>query len=217
MKKAKNKELNYRNITVSGLPGTGSTTLAEALAKVLGWKYFSGGDFMRHYAIKKGLFDPQNKGHHDATVYSDDFDRQVDFGMRQTLRKESGNILESWLSGFMGQGIAGNLKILVSCSDDAVRIDRIVNRDDLTVKLAKKHVFEREVKNIKKFRRLYHQEWEEWVAGESVIKAEKPIWFWYPEMYDLTIDTYQYSKAQTLRLALDKLGYSKKVDYEKIF
>jgi hypothetical protein len=53
-----------------------------------GWKGFSGGEFMRAYAAEKGLFDSSNKLHHDATVYNDDFDRQVDMGMREKLQTE---------------------------------------------------------------------------------------------------------------------------------
>ena len=97
----KTKQLKYKNVTISGLPGAGSSTLGKALARVLGWEYFSGGDFMRVYAVEQGLFDGKNKAHHDAMVYSDDFDRRVDFGMRETVQKKSGKILDSWLSGFM--------------------------------------------------------------------------------------------------------------------
>jgi len=50
----------YQNITISGLPGNGSTTLLNTLREALkeeGWKGFSGGEFMRNYALEKGLFD----------------------------------------------------------------------------------------------------------------------------------------------------------------
>jgi cytidylate kinase len=47
----------YTNITISGLPGCGSTTLLKGLKEALqfdGWKGFSGGEFMREYAKEKG-------------------------------------------------------------------------------------------------------------------------------------------------------------------
>ena len=43
---------------------------------------------MRHYAITQGLFDKNNQMHHKATVYGDEFDRKVDYGMRESLQKE---------------------------------------------------------------------------------------------------------------------------------
>jgi len=102
----------YKNVTISGLPGCGSTTLLTLLKKKLhldGWKGFNGGDFMRAYAAEKGLFDPTQNTHHRADVYDDDFDRQVDMGMREKLETEKKWILESWLSGFMAQGVKGVL------------------------------------------------------------------------------------------------------------
>lgn len=210
------KGLRYKNITISGLPAAGSSTLGKALAKVLGWQYFSGGDFMRVYAIEKGYFDKDNHFHHDATVYGDDFDKKVDFGMRETLEKKSGKILDAWLSGFMAQGVDKVLKILVFCSQDAVRVDRLVNRDRVTVEKAKDHIFTRQSKNVTKWQRVYNKEWQKWVVKKGVIPKEKEIWFWYPQLYDLAIDTYKYSKEETLKLALDKLGYKEKINLKKV-
>lgn len=214
----KSKKPLYENITISGLPGAGSSTLGKALANVLDWKYFSGGDFMRVYAIEKGFFKDQTKAHHDATIYGEDFDRQVDFGMRDTLKNQHHNILDSWLSGFFAQGIKNTLKILTICSEDAVRVDRIVNRDNLTVEQAKSHIFEREAKNNKKWSEIYKNEWQSWVVKRNIINNSKPIWFWYQELYDLTIDTYKHSREQTLKIALKTLGHDlKTVDYQQAF
>jgi cytidylate kinase len=118
----------YKNITISGLPGCGSTTLLSLLKEELAkdqWAGFSGGEFMRAYAVEKGLFNPAQSTHHSATVYDDDFDRQVDYGIREKVGAGEKWIIESWLSGFMAQNIPGTLKVLMTCSDDAVRIDRL--------------------------------------------------------------------------------------------
>jgi cytidylate kinase len=195
----------YKNITISGLPGAGSTVLAKKLADISGWKYFCGGDFMRAYAIEKGLFNKGGNLHHDATVYNDDFDRQVDFGMRKKLISDNGNVLDSWLSGFMGQGVEGTLKVLVWCSDDGIRVDRIVNRDKVNVEEAKKHIFEREEKNYLKWSRMYESEWNEWVVQPGVVGSTEKIDFWHQNLYDLVIDTYSHSKTETLELVLEQL------------
>lgn len=191
--------MNYKNITIAGLPGAGSSTLGINLAKALNWEYFSGGDFMRAYAIKKGLFDKNNKMHHPATVYSDDYDREVDYSMRRRLIKDSHLIIDSWLSGFLAQKVSGVLKILMVCSDDSVRVDRIVNRDGISVTAAKNHIFEREQKNLNKWRRMYHKEWLDWVG-------ERQINFYDPDLYDLVIDTYSHDRQASLNLVLNKIG-----------
>ncbi len=172
---------------------------------------------MRAYAIKKGLFSKKNKFHHLATVYSDDFDRKVDYGMRRWLEKREAKIFDSWLSGFVAQQVPHTLKILVYCSNDTIRVDRIVNRDGLTVNQAKKHIFERERKNTAKWRRMYKKEWQQWVIDPKTISPKKPIWFWYPKMYDLKINTFRNSKEKTLQKALKKLNFKGKVNYDKIF
>lgn len=199
----------HRNITISGLPGNGSTTLLNALKETLkfeGWTGFSGGEFMRAYAAEQGLLDPETgQLHHDASIYSDDFDRQVDYGMRQRLEKGQGWILESWLSGFLAQQVPGALKVLLICSEDAVRIDRIVNRDDVPIEIAKQHINERKEKNLAKWRRMYAQEWQDWVVAPGTLPAEAEIDFWHPALYDIVIDTYSVNKEQVLEKVLAAL------------
>jgi cytidylate kinase len=198
----------YRNITISGLPGNGSTTLLNSLRENLkfdGWKGFSGGEFMRSYATEKGLFDPQKMLHHDATVYDEAFDRQVDLGIREKLYSEDYWIIESWLSGFMAQGVPGTLKVLVICSDDAVRIDRIVNRDMISPMEAKKHIHERKHNNQEKWRRMYANEWKKFVIDAGRAVPSDPIDFWRPDLYDKVIDTYSTNQADALQIVLDAI------------
>lgn len=199
----------YKNITISGLPGCGSTTLLKALKEELqfsGWTGFSGGEFMRAYAQEQGLLeDSSGKLHHSATAYSDDFDRQVDYGMRERLETGEGWILESWLSGFLAQGVEGTLKVLLICSDDAVRIDRIVNRDEVTVEEAKTHIQKRTDSNVSKWRRMYAKEWNDWVVAAGKAKAGEEIDFWNPNLYDVVIDTYSTPKRETLDAVLTAL------------
>lgn len=198
----------YRNITVSGLPGCGSTTLLKMLKEELGpdgWVGFSGGEFMRDYAISQGLFKEDAGLHHDATAYPPDFDRQVDMGMRHRLENGSKQILESWLSSFMAQGVQGTLKVLMTCSDEAVRVDRIVNRDNVTPKQAIENMHTRYQKNTAKWREMYAKEWDMWVVESGVLTSEDPIDFWNPKLYDLIIDTYKLSREQSLQTVLDAI------------
>ena len=198
----------YKNVTISGLPGSGSTTLLKSLKKDLPkWEAFSGGEFMRAYALEKKMFKPNSGIHHDSSHYEDDFDRKVDLGMREILEERNSYILEAWLSGFFAQQIEGTLKILLQC-DDVLRIDRIVNRDEISVEEAKEHLFEREDNNRSKWSRMYKDQWESWVVTPGTMKKDEPIDFWHPNLYDLVIDTYSHSKEQTLKMVLDALSGS---------
>ncbi|MBI1869550.1 cytidylate kinase family protein, partial [Candidatus Gottesmanbacteria bacterium] len=99
-------------------------------------------------------------------------------------------IYEAWLAGFVAQDIAGILKLLLICSNDAVRIDRVMNRDEVTADEAKRFIRTREDENIVKWHKIY---------GKHD--------FWNPKYYDLVIDTYSKGAMETLGVVLDKLGY----------
>lgn len=205
----------YRNITISGLPGCGSTTLLNLLKnneilEFSGWTGFSGGEFMRAYAIEKGLFKESGDLHHSATDYEDDFDRQVDMGIREKVSTDQGWIIESWLSGFMAQGVEGTLKVLMKCSDDAVRIDRIVNRDGVTPQDAKENIRKRLDQNLSKWRRMYSAEWNKWLVETGRVKDSDPIDFWREDLYDIVIDTYSTNQQETLQIVLDAINKTSK-------
>lgn len=201
------QQLIHKNITISGLPGTGTTTLLRLLHNKLGWNGYSGGEFMRAYALEKGIFKPEQGFHHSSMDYEDDFDRKIDYGVREKLEKETGGIYEAWLTGFLAQGVDDVLKILLVCSDDAIRVDRVVNRDKVTVSQAKDHILTREEQNRRKWTKMYRDEWMKWVVKPGTVGEDEPIDFWDPRIYDLIIDTYSNSREESLRKVLDKIGY----------
>ena len=209
-----NTELAYRNITISGLPGSGSTTLLNALRehhllKFDRWSGFSGGEYMRDYAQQKGLLDVNGKLHHTANAYSEDFDREVDMSMRTRLQTEDRWILESWLSGFFAQGVSGILKILMLCSNTAVRVDRIVNRDQVTAEEALDNMNMRYRTNYAKWRKMYKNEWQEWVVQSGKMSERDPIDFWHPDLYDIVIDTYSTNQVEAVEQVIDAISRKK--------
>jgi len=187
--------LNYASIAISGRPGAGRSTLLKNLRPALipfGWEFFSGGEWSRKFSIEKGKHDPNDPKHHLATDYGDDIDFQIDQALRDKIAKPDTHMaVESWIAGWNARGYKHVLKVLLMC-DDALRIDRIVNRDDVTVEVAKEHIRMREDANIGKWKRLY---------GVDD--------FWDPKYYDLVINTYSHGPGQTLELVLQALGYYK--------
>ncbi len=201
----------YRNITISGLPGSGSTTLLNALRehstlKFDRWSGFSGGEYMRDYAHQKGLLDVNGSLHHSASAYPEDFDREVDMSMRTRLQQEDHWILESWLSGFFAQGVEGVLKVLMMCSNTAVRVDRIVNRDLVTADEALDNMNLRYRTNSAKWRKMYKSEWQEWVVAKGLVTERDPIDFWHPDLYDMVIDTYSTNQLEAVELVINAIN-----------
>ena len=191
----KGKTLKFSSIAISGRPGAGRATLIKNLRPIiepLGWDCFSGGEWARQYAIERGKHHPDNPVHHKAADYSDDIDHKIDGAMREKISDSNVHmVIESWIAGWNARGFKHVLKVLLMC-DDALRIDRIVNRDNLSVEDAKKHLEERERENMTKWRRMYG-------TGD----------FWDPKHYDLVINTYSRGPSETLDLVLQALGYFK--------
>jgi len=187
------KQLKYSSIAISGAPGAGRSTLLNNLKPLLGslgWNTFSGGDWSRQFAIKEGKQRPDALIHHKATDYGDDIDHQIDAAMREKLSNPNTHVaVESWIAGWNMRGLKHVLKVLLMC-DDALRIDRIVNRDNISVEGAKQHLREREQANLTKWQRMY---------GVTD--------FWDPKHYDLVINTYSHGPTETLNLVLQALGF----------
>lgn len=185
--------LKYSSIAISGRPGAGRSTLLKNLKEIvepLGWEIFSGGDWARKFAIENGKHSVTDSKHHLATDYGEDIDHQIDIAMREKLSNPNTHVaVESWIAGWNMRGLPHVLKVLLMC-DDSLRIDRVVNRDNLTVEEAKTHLRQREDANIGKWKRMY---------GVTD--------YWDPKYYDLVINTYSHGPKETLNLVLQALGY----------
>jgi cytidylate kinase len=180
------------NITVSGRIGSGATTLATKLAEHLHWKLLDGGKLFRKINQELGMSITQSNNRPDH------FDLAYEEKVKKMLHEEKHNIIQSHLAGFDAQGIEGIFKILILCEDHEgndkpeIRIDRLVNRDNVSVDAAKKEVKERELQHLTKFRRLY--------------VADDPNWvYWNKKYYDLVINTYMHNQEETFQVALDAI------------
>lgn len=185
---------NIKNITVSGRIGSGTTTLALGLSKKLEWKLLEGGVLFEKIHQRLG------EDELNVNARPDHFDLEYEEKIKKMLQGEKHNIIQSHLAGFDGQGIEGVFKILVVCEDESgqdkpeIRIDRLVNRRGISIEEAKEEATEREERNLEKWRRLYAKEDSSWV-------------YWAKKYYDLVINTYSHNQKETLKLALEGLGY----------
>ena len=115
------------------------------------------------------------------------------------LKDVSHQIIQSRLAGFDEEGIGGIFKVFVVCEDldgvdkTEIRIDRLVNRDGKSVEEAKKEVIEREQEHLKKFKRLYVDNDQEWV-------------YWKKEYYDLVINSFSHNEDESLEIVLNAIG-----------
>lgn len=177
----------FRNLTVSGKIATGTTTLAKSLHQILGWEYINTGAIQRAWDREHGI----NEHSQGAIQRPDGHEREMEALAKKILTEKEHVIYEAWLSGFVARELKGVLRVLLVCSDDAVRIDRVANRDNVTIDEAKEFIKTREEENVSKWTKIY---------GDYD--------FWHPKYFDLVIDTYSSGKMETLGKVLDKLGYT---------
>lgn len=195
-----NSPVNFpgiRIITVSGRIASGSTTLAHHLAKTLRWRHIEGGEiFWESVRTKLGLAEK------DTNLRPDNEDEDFDASLKKVLQKGKNIILETKLAGFNARDIKGIFKILVLCTDrdgndqTQIRIDRLVNREKMSIDHAKEEVLVREKNDIEKWRRLY--------------APDKPHWtYWDKKYYDIVINTYEHDPEGTLEAALKAIRDNK--------
>ena len=183
------KDLDHiRNITISGRISSGATTLAMNLAEALHWEVLDGGKLFREFTKDNGF----------AKDRSDQFDLDFEEKVKNKLRNESHNIIQSHLAGFDAQGMEGISKIFVVVEEDGidktdVRIDRLVNRDHMHVEDPKNEVRERDIQNLDKWRRLYAN--------------NDPNWFyWDKKYYDMIVNTFELNQEDALATVLNAIG-----------
>ncbi len=188
---------NIRNITISGRIGSGSTTLATKLADRLGWDILDGGKILRkiNQEIGADVF--------EASKRPDHFDIAYEERIKKMLQEETHHVIQSHLAGFDAQGIPGVFKILVVCEDSKgedkvdIRIDRLINRDNVSIEDAKHEILERDKQDLAKWRKLYANNDQKWV-------------YWNKDYYDLVVNTYMHNQQESLQITLAAIGYKEK-------
>ena len=137
-------------ITIGGLAGTGTTTLAEVLSERLDIPFISVGSIFREMAAERGMsvleFSEFAEG-------NDDIDKEID--KRQALKAKSAEnlIIEGRLSAFFVEN--ADLRICLMTPFD-VRSKRIAQREDKSVELAKEEIITREKSEALRYMEIHN-------------------------------------------------------------
>lgn len=179
----------YRIITISGKIAVGTTTLSKNLAYVLGWNHINFGALQREFDRKNNI----NENKQGALARSDEHEQSIEDMGKKILKTEKNIIYEAWLSGFLARDYKDVFRVLLICPHNDIRIDRLANRENISIREAKKWIIKREEENEEKWKKLYGN-----------------FDFWDPKYFSLVIDTYKKGPMETLGKVLDKLGFRHK-------
>jgi len=172
-------------LTISGLHGTGKSTIGKLLAENFGLNYYSTGQAFRDHA------EEMNMTLKEFTKYVEEnphFDKKLDEKIIE-IAKEGNVVLDSQLSGYILLDIA-DFKIFLMCPIE-VRVKRMAERDNSGYEEKLKETVIRENSELERFKILYNIDLSDY----------KQI----NEIYDLIIDTENLSIEEILKLILSKL------------
>ena len=170
-------------ITISGAPGSGTTTIAEILEKKLKLNYIYAGDLFRKMAKEKNLslnlFGKYCEEHKEV-------DEKLDRYQKKVL--QVGNvILEGRIAGWIAfRNKIAAFKVLLN-ADEKTRIERIIRRENGDFKEKKKEMLSREKSEAKRYRMYYNIN----IKDETI--------------YDLVIDTSNKKPQEIVELIIRKM------------
>ncbi|MFX1237720.1 MAG: (d)CMP kinase [Promethearchaeota archaeon] len=136
-------------ITISGLHGTGKSTIGKKIAESLGLRYYSTGQAFRELAKENGMT------LEEFTAYVEknpEYDKKLDEKILH-LAEKGDIVLDSQLSGFILASKA-DYKILLTCPLE-IRVKRMAERDNKSYYLKLKETTIRENSEKERFKTLY--------------------------------------------------------------
>ena len=138
-------------ITISGLPGSGKTTVARLVARTLGLEHVYAGDVFRKQAEAAGLSleEYARRAERDHTI-----DRRLDDAM-SARAKRGGAVLEGRLAAFMAEeaGVPA-LRVYLDASE-SVRARRIAEREGGDAAERLRQIKAREASDARRYRAIY--------------------------------------------------------------
>lgn len=111
-------------ITVTGLPGSGKSTIAKLLAEKLGLEHYSTGDFQRELAKEKGLSIKQLG---EIEAKDDKIDLMVDNKTEEIAKSKENIVFDSWLAAHF---VPEAIKIFLECDEEVRAKRRIPQKRD---------------------------------------------------------------------------------------
>ncbi len=138
-------------ITISGLPGTGKTTIARLLEKHLGLRYVYSGEIFRKLA-KKHKMSLEEFGRYCESHR--EIDEELDQYQLNILRQ--GNVIvEGRISGWLAyRNHIPAVKVLLQ-ADIGIRAGRIVKREQGDIQKRKQEILRREKSEASRYKNYY--------------------------------------------------------------
>ena len=122
--------VNMPKVTISGYPGSGTSTLVSGLVSHFNWQSINGGQIFRNEAQKRGLTLPEFG---ELCISDESVDEELDEILRQTILGDEVEIIESRLAGWWAYKLeVASIRIWVEVNEHE-RANRVISREGGTI------------------------------------------------------------------------------------
>ncbi|MHC1636409.1 MAG: (d)CMP kinase [Candidatus Methanospirareceae archaeon] len=171
-------------ITISGLPGSGTTTVAKLLSKEMNMEVISAGEMFREMAKKRGM---SLEEFSELAEQVEEFDKEIDERQREEAMKREDVIVEGRMAGFFVPSAALRVWLKASLEE---RAKRVAMRERKGYEEALAEIKRREKSEYERYKKYYGID-----LGDLSI-------------YDLVIDTSKWGEEDVtaiIREAIERL------------
>lgn len=154
-------------ITISGLPGSGTTTAAKIVAEKLGMRLISAGDVFRQLAAKKGMTVEEFSKYAEQNP---EIDRLIDKTQQELAEKEKNAVIEGRLSGWFVKD--ADLRVWIFADPD-VRYGRIAKREGIDISIARQQTRVREELEKRRYQKFYSIDIDNWSIYDIILNSGK--------------------------------------------
>lgn len=158
-------------ITISGHPGSGTSTLVKGICNAKGWSSLNGGEIFRKEAKERGL----SLSEFEKICSEDEsVDRSLDEILKQHLLDNEGyDVLESRLCGWWAYKLDVDCFRLWLHASEEARAERVVTREGLTLEKAISNNKKRTNVDKVRFQEMYGLNPEDETPYTHIIDASK--------------------------------------------
>ena len=139
-------------ITVSGHPGSGTSTLVRGLIQHFGWTALNGGDVFRNEASRREM-SLQEFG--ELCKQDLEVDRALDKLLQEKMLEDTADIVESRLAGWWAYRLEIPCVRLWLEVDERERAKRVSHREDISIEKALEENSKRSSVDAERFMELY--------------------------------------------------------------
>ncbi len=135
-------------VTISGPPGSGTTTVAKLLAEKLGYKLISAGEIFRKLAVERGMTLEEFSKYAESNP---DIDFYIDKLQKEMAEREKNVVVEGRLSGWM---VKDAFKVWIYARPE-VRYRRIAKREGKDLARVRSETKRREELEKRRYKKFY--------------------------------------------------------------